>query len=221
MEIETERQEEAVGTGDHVVREGECVASIAEAAGLLPETIWDHPDNQALKERRGQPNLLLPGDRLVVPDRRRLERPAASGQRHSFVRKNVSTRFRMQVLDCEAPCADEEFVLAIGPRSIDGTLDGDGCLDVQIPGSARSGTLFVGGGRLVYELDFGGLNPLETTSGLQARLENLGYSPGKIDGDPGERTQQALMRFQLDEGLDATGEIDDATRDALRSRHGS
>jgi N-acetylmuramoyl-L-alanine amidase len=51
----------------HVVREGECLASIAFENGFFPDTIWRHADNSALKERRENPNVLQPGDVLFIP----------------------------------------------------------------------------------------------------------------------------------------------------------
>ena len=57
-----------IGAGDHEVQEGECILSIAEAAGLFWETLWNHPDNADLKRERGSPHLLRPGDRLTVPE---------------------------------------------------------------------------------------------------------------------------------------------------------
>jgi hypothetical protein len=49
----------------------------------------------------------------------------------------------------------------------------------------------------------------------QAALEAQGYNPGSIDGQMGPNTRSALMKFQQDKGLAATGSLDGATRDAL------
>ena len=56
-----------VGDGEYVVVEGDCVESIAAGAGFLWTTIWDHPQNAALKNARLTQNLLLPGDRVHIP----------------------------------------------------------------------------------------------------------------------------------------------------------
>lgn len=52
---------------------------------------------------------------------------------------------------------------------------------------------------------------------LQERMVELGYMRGKIDGIFGERSQAALKLFQSFNGLEATGEADEATRAALFS----
>jgi hypothetical protein len=50
---------------------------------------------------------------------------------------------------------------------------------------------------------------------LQARLHDLGYYEGTVDGVFGRSTKDALRRFQLVKGLPATSRMDDATLAAL------
>ncbi|MBQ6594580.1 MAG: peptidoglycan-binding protein [Clostridia bacterium] len=50
---------------------------------------------------------------------------------------------------------------------------------------------------------------------IQARLNELGYSVGKPDGDFGKKTEEAVRSFQKDNGLEATGEVDEATWNTL------
>ncbi len=50
---------------------------------------------------------------------------------------------------------------------------------------------------------------------VQARLKELGHDPGPIDGRARPQTQAALMAFQKDYGLAATGEVDAQTLAAL------
>ena len=54
---------------NHTVRAGDCISSIAFERGFFPDTIWNHGDNSDLKTRREDPNVLLPGDVVVVPDK--------------------------------------------------------------------------------------------------------------------------------------------------------
>ncbi len=51
---------------------------------------------------------------------------------------------------------------------------------------------------------------------LQSRLVDLGYSVGAVDGDFGRATRMAVKALQLDRGLPDSGEIDDATKEALK-----
>lgn len=49
----------------------------------------------------------------------------------------------------------------------------------------------------------------------QVVLERLGFGPGVIDGEAGQSTANALKGFQESRGLRVTGELDEATRQAL------
>lgn len=51
---------------------------------------------------------------------------------------------------------------------------------------------------------------------LQNRLVELGYAVGTVDGTFGRVTRLAVVALQLDRGLAGTGEVDDATREALK-----
>src|SRR5579872_3008995 len=72
--------------GYHVVSEGENLTLIARKYGLSSyRKIWNHPDNGDLREKRGTPDLLCPGDRVYVPDTEPAEPaepadPQANGQ---------------------------------------------------------------------------------------------------------------------------------------------
>ena len=52
-------------------------------------------------------------------------------------------------------------------------------------------------------------------SAVQAKLNNLGYYHGLIDGIDGDETQAALARYQQDEDLSVTGTVTPATIRAL------
>lgn len=49
----------------------------------------------------------------------------------------------------------------------------------------------------------------------QQKLQEIGYDPGPLDGLWGSKTRKALMRYQADQGLQATGELDETTRKRL------
>jgi lipoprotein-anchoring transpeptidase ErfK/SrfK len=51
----------------------------------------------------------------------------------------------------------------------------------------------------------------------QVLLDRAGFSPGVIDGRPGQSLDDAVRGFQVANGLDETGRLDDATRAALGS----
>lgn len=91
------------GSGDYVVREGDCVASIACDHGHLWETLWNDPANAALKNARKDPNVLLAGDRLTVMPLRIKREARATDQRHRFRRKGGPAKFRLRLMEEKEP----------------------------------------------------------------------------------------------------------------------
>lgn len=207
----------------HKVRTGDCIDSIAFESGYLPDTIWQHPDNAALRSRRKDPNLLREGDVVNIPEKQKGTESGATEQRHRFKRKGVPAKIRLVLLDDDnEPRANEEFTLTIDGKSREGRTDGDGALEVPISPGARSGTLLLGPERdEVFELDIGHTDPIDDTSGVQQRLRNLGYDVGAIDEHVGPRTEAALRAFQRDNGLEESGTLDEATRQKLEAVHES
>lgn len=58
----------------------------------------------------------------------------------------------------------------------------------------------------------------EDVEELQARLMELGYLSGKLDGIFGAQTEDALCAFQAEAGLEESGVADAETREALFDR---
>ena len=61
----------------------------------------------------------------------------------------------------------------------------------------------------------------DDVTALQNSLVAAGYLARTVDGDYGSTTKEAVYLFQKDKGLTATGEADDATRDAIRRAEGA
>lgn len=67
--------------------------------------------------------------------------------------------------------------------------------------------------KAVDRFKMGDVGPL--VMAIQRLLLGRGHSPGAIDGEFGENTKAAVVAFQRDVGIKATGEVDAATRKAL------
>lgn len=195
------------------------MSSIAFDHGFFWETLWNHPDNADLKRLRKNPNILLAGDVVVIPDLRPRHEAAATEQRHRFRRKGVPEYLRMVVLDSEdQPRTNTPYRLDIDGDLRSGTTDSQGFLEEVIPPNASRGNLVVGEGDDAdeYSLLLGNLDPIDTSTGVQGRLANLGYDVGPIDGNIGPRTRDAIKQFQRAEGMESTGEMDAPTLQKLK-----
>jgi len=204
---------------EHVIAEGDSTSSVASKYGFDPATIWADPDNAALKQLRAHPNLLLPGDSLAIPARKRKTIGLATDQIHTFKRKGTRTLVAVQVFDGDKARANQEWKLEVGDQSSNGTSDGDGVVEVWVAPTDRTGTLTIGTDKLQLQLNFDRLHPASESSGVQQRLASLGFWVELPDQDQAERLVAAILSFQVRVGLDPTGKIDDATRTKLVDLH--
>ncbi len=62
---------------------------------------------------------------------------------------------------------------------------------------------------------YGGLAPDEVVANVQSELQRLGYFSYSVDGVLGPLTQEALRRYQRDQGLPITGAVDADTVGSL------
>lgn len=205
----------------HTVMQGECIGSIACNHGFFWQTVWNDPANAALKQKRKDPNVLMPGDTVAIPELRGKVEQLPLNKRHTFKLKGVPAKFYLRLLEAGKPRANEPYTLEIDGLHFKGTTNASGEINVYIPPGAQSGLLVVGTGdsRSEYSLQLGLLDPADELSGAQARLENLGFHPGENDGKLSPETIQALRAFQASHGLPVTGQLDAATQKKLNDSH--
>lgn len=204
----------------HTVRQGDCIASIAFANGFHPDTIWNHGDNAELKRLRADPNVLLPGDVVVVPDKQIKQHQGATDRSHRFRRQAVPEKLVLVLRKEGEPRANEPYEIDIDGAVHHGTTAGDGRIEHDIPPNARLARLSFHDGAEVYVLHLGHLDPIDEVSGVQGRLRNLGFYDGPLDGQITPELVQALQAFQASRDLEPFGEMDDETKNALREAWG-
>jgi putative peptidoglycan binding protein/LysM domain-containing protein len=208
------------------VKQGDCVSSIAEKYGLFWEQIWNHPNNAKLKEKRKNPNILYPGDVVFFSDKKEKAESGSTNERHLFRRKKGKLMIQIRLLNVdEQPLAETTYRLDIGDKVLEGITDSEGLLLHEIPADSDIGTLYIN--ECVLPIKIGHLDPIDEVTGWQARLHNLGYNPGPIDGhikgvNGKERLQfqSAVRKFQSDYNLKVDGIVGPKTKDKLKEVHG-
>jgi N-acetylmuramoyl-L-alanine amidase len=210
----------------HVVQQGECLSSIAHKYGFADyKKIYDHADNADFKQARPDPNLIYPGDRLVIPDKVTKAFSCATGQTHRFVVKMPKRKLQLKLLDAAGePFANIPYTLTVGNEVLEGTTSGEGLIEHDIPIREQKATLFMNGTERTLRIGY--LNPIKNTedagiSGLQSRLKNLGYPVGAVNGKMSDATRGAIMAFQEDHELAVDGAVSDALFAKVEEVYGS
>ena len=215
----------------HIVEQGEYLSSIAKQYHFTDyRRIYDHPENAEFKRKRPNPNVIFPGDELFIPDLEERLEARSTEKRHFFRLKGPKLLLRIIVKDDEGhPFADAAYTLRVEDEIYKGTTNRNGLLQHEIPIGAVSGELTLERNKLTWPLQIGHLDPVDEVivnkaiiSGIQARLNNLGFVCGPVDGILGPKTITAIRAFQKDvlKRAEPDGEPDKATRDRLISEHG-
>ena len=219
---------------NYEVQSGDCMSSIAFDHGFFWETLWNLPENADLKTQRKNPNVLMPGDIVHIPDLTPKDESRPTDQRHKFRLKGIPEILNMKLLDAfHQPRANVDYTITIDGNSQKGTTDADGSLKMSIPPGAMTGKLVVASPgdkdgkpipgqpkNQVMNLQLGDLNPVTEVSGVKARLTNLGFYMGPIDENLDDDMKRAIRSFQRRKGLAVTGESDAATQSKLLEVHG-
>lgn len=213
------------------VEQGDYMSKIAQKFGFSDyKEIWDHADNAELKKKRKNPNVLHPGDTVIIPDREEKKVSASTGKRHKFQVKRSELKLRLVLEDIyEKPIANANCELNLDGETFQLTTDGKGKIEKEIPATAEGGFLIIKTqetalNETVLPIKIGHLDPVEEESGQKGRLNNLGYFAGPFEGNDEAANQQlflsAIEEFQCDHGLTVDGNCGPRTQAKLKEVHG-
>lgn len=210
-------------TDNIIAAPDDSVESIAYRAGHFWETVWKRDENESLRAQRSSPHQLVPGDVVFVPEIEPKTVTRVTGGTYVFRRRGVPSWLRVVLRYEGKPRSGVEYALEIDGVVTTGTTGDDGLIERALPPDAKSARLRIGSGlgARVLTLHVRGLQPVTEIAGVQARLANLGYSPGPVNGTWSDRAAAALADFQKATGLEATGELTDDARAKLVEKHGS
>lgn len=214
----------------HTVQQGEYLANIVRRYGFTDyRVVYDHPENAEFKRKRPNPNLVHPGDRLFIPDVEERVEVCPTQQRHRFKFTVPRVQLRLALKGGQGEVlASKPYTLTAGTAVLEGTTDAQGVIDASVPADSEQATLDVwpSGGKspdnehLTWTLLIGHLDPVEEVTGVQARLNNLGYEAGPAEGIVGPRTQAAIRAFQRDNDLPLDGVASAQLQQKLKEVYG-
>ena len=220
-------------TQTHVVEPGETFPAIADKHGFPDwKPIWEAQANEAYRKQRPNPMVLLPGDIVTLPQSTPLEKkPCAAGQEHEVVAQRHPMYLVLELVDLNAEpfASGTNYTLRLGQgqKPIKGSLGAQGKLKEKIPISTTEATLTLevklteGTITLIeMSLQIGHLHPADTVTGLQQRLNNMGYIAGVVDGMYGNLTVAALRNFQAANTIEEQG-LGEKTVKQLIEAHGA
>ena len=209
------------------IEQGDNLIGIASAHDLGNwRTIYDDPENGELRKSCPDPMVLLPGLEITIPKKKTALFTVMTDKKHTFQVKKPKCFFAVTLLDeTGAPYANTEYELSIDGEDLGKhTTDASGKIggtSHPIEPDAKEAILKFDrnpGDPFTWTIKLGHLDPVTEDRGVQARLNNLGFGAGAIDGDVGEKTKAAVRSFQEAEGLKATGKVCKTTRQKLADR---
>lgn len=203
-----------------VVRQGDHLRRLAFLHGFDPDEVWNDPKNAELRALRGDGNILMPGDVLRVPKGPRKGLPFEVGTTNRYRAKVPVVETVVRLVSDEGPIANEPYVVEGLGAPVEGTTDADGKLTIEHRVTERGVMVWVPGRGRCFPLRFGDMDPITEVSGVQKRLGLLGHFGGEATGALDEATTEAITAFQKKQGLPANGQLDEATRAALKEAFG-
>jgi len=117
------------------------------------------------------------------------------------------------------------YEVVVGGEVHSGTVAAGGVITVAVPSDTSEARVTVfpygrEGTPWTWPLRVRPLAPLESSEGLQQRLNNLGHEAGRVDGDLGPRARTAVRSFQRREALRIDGDPGAVTRERLGQVYG-
>src|SRR5258706_14245743 len=127
----------------HTLRQGDHLSRVAQQYGFRDyKLIWDDPQNADLKKKRGNPNVLLPGDVLFIPDKRQKTETRPTTDVHTFRLKTTKLMLRLVVRDFDnQPVPGAACELEVEGRKYALTTNAQGRIEQAIPSTAESAVL--------------------------------------------------------------------------------
>ncbi len=190
------RQE--VSLQPYVIKQGDHLALLAYKFGFDADTVWNDPANAALRQLRPNPNVLWPTDILYIPDQNvpPAMKQLAPGTTNTFVSDVPTVPVCVKFVgDDPTTYASKAYTISELPALTGLVTDANGVVTFEAPVKLDTATVVFTDTGESRALLVGGIDPVETLSGIFQRLQNLGFISAGIAFDA---TQLELIRGGLD-----------------------
>jgi hypothetical protein len=174
----------------YVIKDGDFLLQLAFQMGFDADTVWNDPSNADLQGLRSDPNILLPGDVLQVPDPPdpNTQAPPATltpGSTNNFVAADPPTVSLTHTFtgDDTTSYASMAYTVQELPQLTGLQTDENGTVTFQAPVTLQTTTIVFTESGDTWTLALGGMDPINTISGMFKRLQNLGYFDDDVQYD--------------------------------------
>jgi hypothetical protein len=198
--------------GRYSLESGENIHSIAFQAGHVWSTIWNAPENGTLRQVRTDPSVLAEKDSLFIPELRLRQEIGATNKRHCFKRIGVPSILRFRPMYLGEPFVYQPYVVTSNSADAGrGTTTDQGIVECYVTPDAKEASITIGTGyfRFTYHITLRTLAPVETTDGLIARLQQLGFFESE------KSSEDAIAAFRDYHGMQAGTVVDKQVLHAL------
>ncbi|MCK5791810.1 MAG: peptidoglycan-binding protein [Ketobacter sp.] len=214
----------------HIVKPGENLAKIARRHKIANwRDIYHHADNAQLRKRRPNPNILFAGDEVFIPEQKQKSVYVRTGAKHRFVVKEGEPQTLVFRLTDHGgrPMPNVAVDFQLDGRSQTRVSNHSGEIQIVVkktdieefplnvyadPAAEQPSHRFI--------VKPGFLDPVDTVSGIQARLNSLGHDCGVADGIYGNKTKAGIESFEQANDLPVTGQISASLYGAVEREYG-
>lgn len=198
--------------------------SLREKAATL-DAFADYCESQQFTENALTSGALLNARASSDAGQRRVQRQRPQQISAAYLPKSAA-KLSLQLLDQHGiPWSNADVIVELAGSRLQQKTDADGYVTLSVPHDCRQSQLDITvAADVPRQLVAAQLNQLESTAtvaGLQARLNNLGFNAGPVDGIVGRKTRTATRRFQSHYQLTADGIAGPQTQQKLGQVHQS
>jgi hypothetical protein len=117
----------------YVIKQGDCLSSVAKRRGFAWKKLWNLPENAELRSKRRDPNILYPGDNLFIPELQDREVDSPTDKSHRFELVDSPAKLKLKLLLNQKERSGIPFTFSCAGADQEGSTGTHGEVEVNIP----------------------------------------------------------------------------------------